>query len=238
MERITSLQLVVSRLKENVEFLNHHFTNHGMSWTFVIKLLSNSQDTLIAQLSDLPVKSIATENLNHLSLLKSVTPEIETWFLNYSAQSPVPSFVDVNLSHAIEFSDTSTCLMVALDPEREGCDPQLVKNEICSSSCSRIGAYLDCAHLPDTKWLTSWKENNFPGYVLQSLGTSVSFSLMKQMADAGVNHYRVGELAFFGKDLVSGKKVNGLRHDVFESNKCRSYHEVSMILNKTMNTSI
>ncbi len=47
-------------------------------------------------------------------------------------------------------------------------------------------------------------------------GTSVTVPLMlKRQLPRCVNHFRVGEILFFGVDLFSGKTIKGMRDDVF-----------------------
>ena len=56
---------------------------------------------------------------------------------------------------------------------------------------------------------------NIPSDVIQSLGTSVSFSIIEILRDCGVNLYRIGELALTGIDINNINLVKGIRHDVF-----------------------
>lgn len=48
-------------------------------------------------------------------------------------------------------------------------------------------------------------------------GTSVAIPLiLKNARPLAVNHFRVGEALFFGKDLFTGKTINGMHNDVFK----------------------
>lgn len=48
-------------------------------------------------------------------------------------------------------------------------------------------------------------------------GTSVAIPLiLKNARPLAVNHFRVGEALFFGKDLFTGKTIKGMHHDVFK----------------------
>jgi predicted amino acid racemase len=48
-------------------------------------------------------------------------------------------------------------------------------------------------------------------------GTSVAIPLMlKNARPMAVNHFRVGEALFFGKDLFTGKTIKGMHNDVFK----------------------
>lgn len=47
-------------------------------------------------------------------------------------------------------------------------------------------------------------------------GTSVTLSLLKQkQIPQGVNHFRIGEVLFFGNDLFTGEPFEGMKTDVF-----------------------
>lgn len=48
-------------------------------------------------------------------------------------------------------------------------------------------------------------------------GTSVAVPLiLKNARPIAVNHFRIGEALFFGKDLFTGKTIKGMHHDVFK----------------------
>ena len=48
-------------------------------------------------------------------------------------------------------------------------------------------------------------------------GTSVAVPLiLKNARPLAVNHFRIGEALFFGKDLFTGKTIKGMHHDVFK----------------------
>jgi hypothetical protein len=90
-----------NRLDENIFFINDLFLKYKMSWTFVIKAFANYPDDFIREISNLDCKSIATENENHLKIIKELNPKIETWFLNYAAKKVNANFIDVNLIFSI-----------------------------------------------------------------------------------------------------------------------------------------
>jgi len=102
---------------------------------------------------------------------------------------------------------------VFLDPLREGCDAASVQDSIDCGACHCVGAYLDCATLPDTSLLSRWKQFGFDPNITQSLGTSVSFGEINRLQEAGVNHYRIGELAITGLDLITKQPIPGMRQD-------------------------
>jgi predicted amino acid racemase len=62
-------------------------------------------------------------------------------------------------------------------------------------------------------------------------GTSVAVPLMlKNAHPMAVNHFRIGEALFFGKDLFTGKTINGMHNDVF-----KLYSEIIEITKKPNN---
>lgn len=211
------------RLKENIDFMNEFFLKNEMTWTFVIKAFSLYPNYFIEQLSELPCLSIASDNEAHLEILKQRNSNIETWFLNYLGVKQTNDFIDVNLTHANEFSADNACLMISLDSEREGIDfnPNF--------SCKKYGAYLDCSKLPNLKFFDEWVNFKISPEITQSLGTSILFEKIDFLKSKGVNHFRLGEIVLTGNSLIDGSKVNGLRQDVFVSKKNVSYHLISQL---------
>ena len=62
-------------------------------------------------------------------------------------------------------------------------------------------------------------------------GTSVAVPLMlKNAHPMAVNHFRIGEALFFGKDLFTGKTIKGMHNDVF-----KLYSEIIEITEKPNN---
>jgi predicted amino acid racemase len=62
-------------------------------------------------------------------------------------------------------------------------------------------------------------------------GTSVAVPLLlKNARPMAVNHFRVGEAIFFGKDLFTGETINGMHNDVF-----KLYAEIIEITEKPNN---
>ncbi len=232
MELNDSIILHQDRLAENIQFLNQHFQSKNMDWTFVVKIFQDYPDDKIAFIADLPVAGIASENLRHLQIIKKKNPDIKTWFLNYQGVSLEHSFVDIDVTHKDVNLSHKTCLMMALDPEREGfeCLPEITNQK--TKTCFAVGAYLDCANVPAASFLQNWKKYNFPSTLTQSLGTSVSFEYISMLQDAGVNHYRLGELAFTGRSLLNQQKIKGMRQDIIMPAQARSYHYISTAYKK------
>jgi hypothetical protein len=221
MEIKNNLVFNKERLIENINYINYFLLKHEMNWTFVIKAFNSYPDYFIEEIAKIPCSSFASDNENHLEIIKRQNSKVETWFINYSGEQQYNDFIDVNLTHSHEFISDKTCLMLALDPERYGSiyNPDF--------SCKRFGAYLDCTEAPDISFYDLWAELGISPLLTQSLGTSVSFDKIDLLKSKGVNHFRLGELVLTGKSLIDGTNVKGLRQDVFMSNKSLSYHIIS-----------
>ena len=221
MVSIQDLVFSKERLIENITFMNDYILKNEFNWTFVIKALNNYPDLFIEKISDLPINSIASDNENHLRLIKHIRPTIETWFLNYSGKLQTSEFIDVNLTHSSEVINEKTCLMLSIDPDRDGLS---FNDEL---KVNRYGCYLDCSKPPDINFYKKWSKLKINPTVIQSLGTSVSFDKIEVLKSCGVNHFRLGEILLTGKDLINGKNIKGLRQDVFTSKKKITYNIIS-----------
>lgn len=209
------------RLVENIVFLNDYFEKHEMKWTFVIKAFNSYSSDFIRELSDLPCLSIASDNENHLKLIKKANPLIETWFLNYSANEEVSDLIDVDLTHSEVFRSNKSCLMLKIDSERHGI---VYKPD---TEIEKFGAYLDCSKLPSSEFFEAWSRLKIPTDKIQSLGTSISFGSIDFLKSKRVNHFRLGEIVLTGRSLIDGSRIKGLRDDVFSSKKNISYQIIS-----------
>ena len=221
------IALNTEALSENIAFINASMAAHCMTWTLITKgFKGRVLDQVFDTLCTLPLLSIGSDDLQHLSFVKARNPRIETWFLNYDACSEIPHFVDVNLSHAWH-QNHPCCTMLCIDPERKGIALEKLP---ALGPAQRVGAYLDCKTMPEADFFKTWKNLGIPSTTLQSLGTSVSFPALPFLQDCGVTHYRIGEMAFFGRNLVTGAKVRGMRSDVFIAKRKITYDHLSTLI--------
>jgi len=227
MEIASNLKFHKDRLAENIAYLDDFFKKREMNWTLVIKLLNSFNTEIIDHIQDLNIKSIASDNLTHLQCFKKQTNKIETWFLNYEGFEIEDDFIDVDLTHIMNSAVEKKCFMLELDTDRFGLKMDELRSEDFYDKINMIGAYLDCENLPDKSLIKKWKSCSFSNNILQSLGTSVSVSEIDSYRAAGINHFRIGELAFFGKDIIEKKRIKGLRNDIFEPLTSNSYHFIS-----------
>jgi hypothetical protein len=221
-QNVNLIEFHNDRLIENIEFMNDFMQSKNMQWTFIVKAFNQYPNSFISQLKSIPCKSVGSDNLSHILLLKSLNPAFETWYLNYEGIPLTEPTVDVNLTHVINSSSEKNCLMLQLDPLRYG----LPYNNKLSSKY--FGAYLDCSSFPNADFFEVWKSFNLPPDTIQSLGTSVSLEQIDYLASFGVNHYRIGESVLTGKTLIN-QPINGLRQDVFTGKKNITYHSISHI---------
>lgn len=201
--------------------MNDYILKNEVHWTFVIKALNNYPDLFIEKISDLPINSIASDNEHHLRLIKHIRPTIETWYLNYEGKLQTSEFIDVNLTHSNELVNEKTCLMLSIDPARDG---HSFNDELKGN---RYGCYLDCSKPPNINFYKKWSKLKINPKIIQSLGTSVSFEKIEFLKSCGVNHFRLGEILLTGKNIINGKNIKGLRQDVFTGKKMITYSMIS-----------
>ena len=206
-----SLRIHPARLSENIHFLDDFMAAKGMTWTFVIKAFEGLPAETFDCLREVPCASVASAQIDVLRSYNELHPQAETWWLNYEGVACDHDWIDFNLTHAPK--SERDCHMVLLDPLREGCDAASVQDSIKRGACNCVGAYLDCAALPDASFLSAWRQFGFDSSITQSLGTSVSFGEINRLQEAGVNHYRIGELAITGLDLITRQPIPGMRQD-------------------------
>ena len=225
MEITKDIELIPERLIENIEFLNDYFKRHNVQWTFVAKLFHEySVDFMKELIKIVPVESIALYNLNQLEAIKNFKPSLETWFINYEGIEIGAPFIDVNLTHNPTNIDNSTCLMVTLEEDRYGVSGEEVEELIRSNQIIKTGAYFDCSRPPEIELLKKWSTYDFQENTLKTMGTSSAFSMIETIKAYGGNHFRIGETAFFGKEINTQQNIKGLRQDVFASRKKINYH--------------
>jgi len=211
------------RLKENIDLLNDTFSEKKMSWTLILKMFQGKvPEDLFLSLGEMGIKSVGSDELEHLAFFKSNKTDIVTWFLNYDGTEVIPEFVDVNLTHKETDSNHTTCIMLELDTERYGLPLEELRKS--PEQYSFLGAYLNCNMLPEEYFYKKWANLKIPESTIQSLGTSVSFPIADKLAEAGINHFRIGELAFFGRNITTNEPIHGMRTDVFTSPSSVSYH--------------
>ena len=211
MSLLETIKIHPDRLSENICFLDEFFASKEMTWTFVIKGFERVSTDDFECLENVPCTSVASAIREVLLSYRNHHPRAETWWLNYDG-APCPyDWVDVNLTHAP--STNRDCLMIELDELREGCIQERVIQLVNQGTCRHVGAYLDCTSLPAERFLLRWKSLGLNADITRSLGTSVSFSMVDQMRAVGVNHYRIGELAITGRDLLTQDPIPGMRQD-------------------------
>lgn len=225
MEITKEIELIPERLIENIDYLNDYFKRHNVQWTFVAKLFHEySVDFMKEFIKILPIESVALYNLTHLEAIKKIKPSLETWFINYEGIEIEAPFIDVNLTHNPTKLSSNTCLMVTLEEDRYGVPGEEVEALILSNQITKTGAYFDCTKPPEITLLKKWSSYHFQDNTLKTMGTSSAFSMIETIKAFGGNHFRIGETAFFGKEINTKKNIKGLRQDVFASRKKINYH--------------
>lgn len=89
---MTTLNINLSAIKENVAYLNTLMQKYKKQWSLVVKVLGSHEETL-KQILNLPglehLHSIAVSHWETLKLLKEINPEVRTMFIKPPALSYV-----------------------------------------------------------------------------------------------------------------------------------------------------
>jgi predicted amino acid racemase len=90
----------LSALRHNLRTVDGWMSRHGASWTLVTKLLCGHEDTLRA-LHALGVRSVGETRLDNLKAVRSIDPDVESWYLRVPSRSSVEGvarYCDVSLN--------------------------------------------------------------------------------------------------------------------------------------------
>ncbi len=245
------------KLKDNFDFLDALFRQHGIQWSVVSKVLSGNIDYL-TELLTLGIKQICDSRITNLKRIKAINPAIETIYIKPPAKRAVSSVVkyaDISMNTEIDtirhLSEEAQrqnkihkiIIMVELGELREGVmrddlvqfyeDVFTLKNvEVIG-----IGTNLSCLYgvLPNHDKLIqlSLYKQLIEAKLNKRLcyvsgGSSVTIPLIRQhLLPKGVNHFRVGETLFLGTDVYHNTPFQKMHDDVF-----RLYAEIIELIEK------
>ncbi|MEX1011621.1 MAG: alanine/ornithine racemase family PLP-dependent enzyme [Balneolaceae bacterium] len=240
------LKLFRDELRHNYNYLDRLFKEQGIKWGITTKLLCGNRDYLeeVSNLGIREVHDSRISNLERIKAIDPETMTVYIKPPPKDTIEDVVRFADVSLNtelstlHALSEESVrqekvhKVIIMIEMGDLREG-----VMREDLVDFYSKIfnlpgieviglGTNLNCLHgvLPDNDKLIQLAlykkiielkfEKKIP---LVSGGTSVTIPLLlRKMLPAGVNHFRVGESLFFGKDLFSGGTIEGMSDSVLE----------------------
>lgn len=231
-------------LRHNMEQIRDWMDGHGAYWTLVTKVLCG-EPAAIRMLADIGVRSIGDSRLQNMDVIKSVMPDVETWYLRPPSVSDISRIVelsDVSLNSEIEIIRKldkeagrqnrvhRVVIMMELGDLREGILPGSLVSFYKSAfnlpniEIIGIGANLGCLSgavpsIDQFMQLILYREllelkfeRTLP--VISAGASSVLPLVINKSLPRQINHFRIGEAAFLGTDLVFGGLLEGLRNDV------------------------
>lgn len=240
------LELYRDKLRHNHGFLETLFRKHGIDWGIVTKLLCGNEtflrevvalgckefhDTRISNLKVLKKLAPDAQTVYIKPPAKRAVPSIVR-FAEVSFNSELNTIQALSAEAVKQDRVHKVIIMVELGDLREGVMGdhlvafyaqvfQLPNIEIVG-----LGTNLNCLNgiMPTQdkliqlglyKQLIEAKFNKHIPWITG--GTSVTIPLLlKKQLPKGMNHFRVGEALFFGKDLFTDGLIKGMKKDVFK----------------------
>lgn len=240
------VKLYRKKLKENYQFLDAIFKSRAINWGVVSKMLCGNKIYLneIIALGVKEIHDSRVSNLRKIKSLNPeiqtvyIKPpakrSIES-IVRYADVSFNTEFYTIQMlsDEAIKQNKThKIIIMIEMGDLREGVmGEELVEFygavlSLPNIEIRGIGTNLNCLsgvmptqdkliQLSLYKQLIEAKFNIEIPWV--SGGTSVAVPLiLKNARPMAVNHFRIGEALFFGKDLFTGETIKGMHNDVFK----------------------
>ena len=240
------LKLYQNKLKENYIFLDTLFKERNIKWGVVTKILCGNTVFLreIIDLGVTEMHDSRISNLKKIKKLKPSIQTVYIKPPSKRNIKKIIEFADVSFNTEIytikmlseeaqkQNKTHKIIIMIEMGDLREGVlgeDLLHFYKEIFSLpniEISGIGTNLNCLsgvmptqdkliQLSLYKQLIEAKFNVKIPWV--SGGTSVAIPLLlKNARPMAVNHFRIGEALFFGKDLFTGETIEGMHNDVFK----------------------
>lgn len=253
------IRLYRDKLKHNYDFLNKLFEERNIEWGIVSKLLCGNRIFIeeILKLGTREIHDSRIINLKLIKKLNPeiqtvyIKPPAKRSIANVVKYADVSFNSELDTIHMLseearrQKKTHKVVIMVEMGDLREG----VMGDELLdfygevfrmpNISVSGIGTNLNCLHgvMPSQdkliqlslyKQLIEAKFNIKIPWV--SGGTSVTVPLLlKKMRPMAVNHFRVGEVLYFGNNLFTNKSVPGMKTDVF-----KLYAEIIELTEKPM----
>lgn len=240
------VKLYRSELQHNFEFLDSLFKKNGIKWGITSKLLCGNRDFLeeVINLGIGEVHDSRISNLRRIKEIDPDTMTIYIKPPPKDIIPDVVKYADVSLNTELstlyELSDEAqrqdkthkVIIMIEMGDLREG----VMRDDLVDFyekvfrlpglEVVGLGTNLNCLHgvMPDGDKLIQLAlykqiiELRFKKKIpLVSGGTTVTIPLLlnNQLPD-GINHFRIGEALFFGKDLFSDGVIEGMSDQVLE----------------------
>ena len=240
------LKLYRDKLLHNYQFLDDLFKEHDVKWGITTKLLCGNRDYLqevinlgIGEVLDSRVSNLEkVKNIDPDTRTVYIKPPPKDIIESIVRYADVSMNTELSTLHAL--SDEAVrqgkvhqvIIMIEMGDLREGVMRDDLIDfydkvfELPGINVIGLGTNLNCLHgvMPDEdkliqlvlyKQIIELKFNKEIPYV--SGGTTVTIPLILwDQLPKGVNHFRVGEALFFGKNLFSGGTIEGMSSSVFE----------------------
>jgi hypothetical protein len=226
MEFMSELLFSPERLNSNILKLNNFFENKKVKWSLVLKLLGNRID-LLNYIDLNSLNSIASDNVEHLNQSFFLNPNLETWYIGYDKldNSKLSTSIGVLLIDEKDKYDIEEllrlkiipCFMLELDSSRFGMKMIDFNKIIIFFPNYYCGAYLDCMEVPSLHFFDLWKTDFRNGSIIQSISSSSAVNEIDYIKKVKGNHFRIGELAFFGGMIGQDYNYLDLDSNVFTS---------------------
>ena len=236
----------IKKLRHNYDYLDKLFSDNGIQWSVVTKMLCGNRDYLTELLS-FGVKQVCDSRITNLQTIKSINPDIETLFIKPPAKSTIPKvikYADISVNTELDTIrllaaeakrqnvNHKIIIMIELGELREGVmrdnliDFYAEIFNLDNIEVVGIGANLSCLYgiLPNQDKLIQLSlykqliEAKFNKKIaLVSGGSSVTIPLLIQgILPKGINHFRVGETLFLGTDVYNSTPLEPLNTEVFK----------------------
>lgn len=239
------IELYKSKLKINYSFLEEHFKQRQISWAIVTKLLCGNKEYLkevmdlgIREICDSRISNLATiKELNpkiETVFIKPPARNVLEDVVKYADASFNTELTTIKwLSEEAQRQGKThkIIIMLELGDLREGVMGDELLDfykeifKLPNIKVTGIGSNLNClsgVYPSEDKLiqLSLYKkliEAKFDRKINWATGgTSVVVPLLfKEQVPKGINHFRIGETLFFGKDLISDEVIEGMHDDVF-----------------------
>ena len=240
------LKLYRDKLRNNYNFLDNLFKGHGIKWGITTKLLCGNEEFLkeVADLGIGEMHDSRISNLKKIKDIDPEVLTIYIKPPPRDIIESVVKFADASLNtelstlHALseeakrQNTTHKVIVMIEMGDLREGVMREDLIDfyekvfDLPALEVIGIGTNLNCMHgvMPDEDKLIQLAlykqiiELRFDKDIpLVSGGTTVTIPLLlRNQLPKGINHFRVGEALFFGKDLFSEGTIEGMDDSVME----------------------
>ncbi len=232
-------------LAKNFEFLQNLFEKSNIEWGIVTKLLCGNKQFLeeIIQLGCREMLDSRISNLKKIKMIDPAVRTIYIKPPPHRSLKNVVKYADASFNTDYEtmklLSEEAhrqnkihqVIIMIEMGDLREGVMGENLVNfyekvfDLPNIEIIGLGTNLSCLYgvmpSPDKliqltlyKQIIEIKFNRRIPFI--SGGSSVTIPmLLKKQLPKNINHFRIGETLYFGNNLITGKKIIGMRDDVF-----------------------